>query len=59
VVAEERLRALVARDAGQPERALAGKLVSRERARRQAAQLDFFDQWPKLKRRGEKAWSPE
>jgi CHAD domain-containing protein len=56
VVAEERLRGLVARDAGRPERALAGKLATRQRARRQAAQMDFFDQWPKLKRRGDKAW---
>lgn len=59
VVAEERLRALVARDAGRPERALAGKLVTRQRARRQAAQMDFFDQWPKLKRRGDEAWATE
>ena len=55
-VAEERLRALVGRHGGRPERWLAGKLVTRQRARRQAAQMDFFEQWPKLKRRGDKAW---
>jgi CHAD domain-containing protein len=55
-VAEERLRALVGRDGGRPERLLAGKLVTRQQARRLAAQMDFFEQWPKLKRRGDKAW---
>jgi hypothetical protein len=35
---------------------LANKLVKRQRVRRQAAQLDFFEQWPKLERRGRKAW---
>src|SRR6266852_3403282 len=59
VVAEERLRALVGRDGGRPERLLAGKLVTRQRARRHAAQTDFFEQWPKLKRRGDKAWTTE
>ena len=58
-VAEERLRALVGRHGGRPERLLAGKLVTRQRARRQAAQMDFFEQWPKLKRRGDKAWKAE
>jgi CHAD domain-containing protein len=57
-VAEERLRALVGRDGG-PERLLAGKLATRQRARRHAAQADFFEQWPKLKRRGDKAWTTE
>jgi CHAD domain-containing protein len=59
VVAEERLRTLVGRDGGRPERLLAGKLVTRQRARRHAAQTDFFEQWPKLKRRGDKAWTTE
>ena len=58
-VAEERLRALVGRHGGRPERLLTGKLVTRQRARRQAAQMDFFEQWPKLKRRGDKAWKAE
>jgi CHAD domain-containing protein len=58
-VAEERLRTLVGRHVGRPERLLAGRLVTRQRARRQAAQMDFFEQWPKLKRRGDKAWKAE
>jgi hypothetical protein len=35
---------------------LANKLVKRQRERCEAAQMDFFEQWPKLERRGEKAW---
>jgi CHAD domain-containing protein len=58
-VAEERLRALVGRHGGRPEQLLAGKLVTRQQARRQAAQMDFFEQWPKLKRRGNKVWKAE
>ncbi len=58
-VAEGRLRALVGRDGDRPERLLARKLVTRQRARRHAAQTDFFEQWPKLKRRGDKAWTTE
>jgi CHAD domain-containing protein len=58
-VAEERLRNLVDPHGGHPGRLLAGKLVTRQRARRQAAQMDFFEQWPKLKRRGDKAWKAE
>jgi len=58
-VAETRLRALVGRVGGRQERLLAGKLVTRQRARRQAAQMDFFEQWPKLKRRGDKTWTAE
>jgi CHAD domain-containing protein len=57
-VAEERLRAL-GRDGGRPERLLTGKLVTRQQARRHAAQMDFFEQWPKLKRRGDEAWTTE
>ena len=57
-VAEDRLRAL-GRDGGRPERLLAGKLVTRQRIRRHAAQMDFFEQWPKLKRRGDEAWTTE
>jgi CHAD domain-containing protein len=56
VVAEERLRALVVRDRRSPAGLLANRLVKRQRARRQAAQMDFFEQWPKLERRGHKAW---
>ena len=56
VVAEESLRTLVAEDRRSPAALLASKLVKRQRLRRQAAQLDFFEQWPKLERRGRKAW---
>jgi CHAD domain-containing protein len=56
VVAEERLRALVAGDRRSPAGLLANRLVKRQRARREAAQMDFFEQWPKLERRGHKAW---
>jgi CHAD domain-containing protein len=56
VVAEERLRGLVDDDRRSPVGLLASKLVKRQRARRQAAQIDFFEQWPKLERRGHKAW---
>jgi CHAD domain-containing protein len=56
VVAEERLRTLVAEDRRSPAALLANKLVKRQRVRRRAAQLDFFEQWPKLERRGRKAW---
>jgi CHAD domain-containing protein len=56
VVAEKRLRTLVAEDRRSPVARLANELVKRQRVRRQAAQLDFFEQWPKLERRGRKAW---
>ncbi len=56
VVAEKRLRTLVAEDRRSPVALLANELVKRQRVRRQAAQLDFFEQWPKLERRGRKAW---
>ena len=56
VVAEESLRTLVAEDRRSPAALLASKLVKRQRVRREAAQLDFFEQWPKLERRGRKAW---
>ena len=56
VVAEERLRALVARHRRSPAALLADRLAKRQRARRHAAQMDFFEQWPKLEQRGQKAW---
>jgi CHAD domain-containing protein len=56
VVAEKRLRTLVAEDRRSPVALLANELVKRQRVRRQAAQLDFFEQWPKLERRGRKTW---
>ncbi len=55
-VAEERLRTLVDDDPRSPVGLLANRLVKRQRARRQAAQMDFFEHWPKLERRGRKTW---
>jgi len=51
VVAEERLGSLVGGARRNPVALLAGRLVKQQRARRQAAQMDFFEQWPKLERR--------
>jgi CHAD domain-containing protein len=56
VVAEERLRSLVEGGRHSPVGLLASRLVKRQRARRRAAQLEFFEQWPKLERRGRKTW---
>jgi CHAD domain-containing protein len=56
VVAEERLRALGDSQLdGRGGAALAG-LLARQRRRRRAALTAFQDQWPKLERRGRKAW---
>src|SRR5262250_1271260 len=56
VVAEERLRSLVDGDHQRPVRLLANRFMGRQRGRREAAQMDFFERWPKLKRRGHKTW---
>jgi CHAD domain-containing protein len=56
VVAEERLRTLLGGAHSRPVGRLANKLVKRQRDRREAAQMDFFERWPKLARRGQKAW---
>jgi CHAD domain-containing protein len=56
VVTEARLRALVRGDRHSPVGLLTDKFVKRQRVRRQAAQMDFFEQWPKLERRGHKVW---
>jgi CHAD domain-containing protein len=58
-VAEERLRTLVDDDPRSPVGLLANRLVKRQRARRQAAQMDFFEHWPKLERRGRKTWKEQ
>jgi CHAD domain-containing protein len=55
-VAEESLRALVRGRRRSDLRSLARALISRERVRRREAQMDFFEQWPKLERRGDRAW---
>jgi len=56
VVAEERLRSLVDGDHRRPLRSLANRFIGRQRGRREAAQMNFFEQWPKLKQRGHKTW---
>lgn len=56
VVAEERVRDLLGRDRRPPAKMLADTLVSRQRERRETARTDFLDGWPKLQRRGRKAW---
>jgi CHAD domain-containing protein len=56
VVAEARLRALAASPASSLDRAALERLIARQRRRRRAARAAFQDQWPKLERRGRKAW---
>ena len=56
VVAEARLRALAASRAGGLDRSALHRLIARQRRRRRAARAAFQDQWPKLERRGRKAW---
>jgi len=56
VVVEERLRSLVDGDHQRGVRLLANRFMGRQRGRREAAQMDFFERWPKLKRRGHKTW---
>ena len=56
VVAGARLRELADRATGQRAGFVAGLLAERQRARRQAARTAFEDVWPKVQRRGRKAW---
>lgn len=56
VVVEERLRSLVDGDHQREVRLLVNRFIGRQRGRREAAQMDFFERWPKLKRRGHKTW---
>jgi CHAD domain-containing protein len=56
VVAETRLRELAGARTGPAAGVVAGLLVERQRARRLAAQADFEASWPKVERRGRKAW---
>jgi CHAD domain-containing protein len=55
VVAEAHLRAL-AGEAGDRTGFVAGLLVERQRARRQAARATFAAWWPKVERHGRKVW---
>lgn len=43
-------------DGTEPAQALGRDLVKRQRKRRKKARAAFFDEWPKLKRRGKEAW---
>jgi CHAD domain-containing protein len=56
VVAEERLRVLLEGAPGRGAAFAAGRLVERQRSRQLDARRDFVKRWPKLERRGRKAW---
>jgi CHAD domain-containing protein len=43
-------------DRTEPAQALGRDLVKRQRKRRKKARAAFFEEWPKLKRRGKEAW---
>jgi CHAD domain-containing protein len=43
-------------DHTEPAQALGKDLVKRQRKRRKKARAAFFEEWPKLKRRGQEAW---
>jgi CHAD domain-containing protein len=57
VVAGERIRELAGRARSARAALVAGRLIERERQRRETARADFAKQWTKLERRGRKAWS--
>ena len=57
VVAEARIRALVAGVRSSRTVFAAGRLVERQRARKAAARAAFPDAWEALRRAGLKAWS--
>jgi CHAD domain-containing protein len=56
VVAETRLRELAGEGPGRGTGLVAGLLVERQRTRRLAAREAFTEWWPKVQRRGRKAW---
>ena len=56
VVAEARLRELAGQASGPRTGFVAGLLVERQHARRQAARAAFVECWPEVQRRGRKAW---
>jgi CHAD domain-containing protein len=57
IVAEARLRELLASAAGPGAAFAAGRLVERERQRRREAREALPDAWKELERRGDRAWS--
>jgi len=56
VVAEQRIRELL-EETGDAQNAAADRLLTRQRKRRKAAVTAFREEWPKLERRGVKAWT--
>ena len=57
VLAEDYVRALVARTKGVRMAFVAGRMVERQRQRRDDARAALASYWKKLKRRGKQAWS--
>jgi CHAD domain-containing protein len=55
-VAEARLRELAGEASDSRAGLVAGLLIERQRARRLAARSAFEEWWPKVERRGRKAW---
>ena len=55
VVAEQRIGDLL-EELDDAERAAAARVLGRQRKRRKAALATFLEEWPKLERRGAKAW---
>jgi CHAD domain-containing protein len=56
VVAEERIRGLLAGTDSAETNFIAGRLVERERERRRRARADFPQAWRKLEKSGKRAW---
>ncbi len=56
VMAESRIRAWLRGIRSRPATWLRDHLIKRQRARRQEARKAFWKRWPRLKRRGRKAW---
>ena len=56
VVGEQRVRALFAEAKGQRAAFTAGRIVERQRQRRDQARAAFWPLWKKINRRGRKAW---
>src|SRR5439155_1175905 len=57
VMAESRIRAWLRGIRSRPATWLREHLIKRQRARRQEARKAFWKRWPRLKRRGRKAWT--
>ena len=57
VVAEERIRALLDRQASSLAYLAAGRLIERERERRRNARAPFPEAWAALEKSGKRAWS--